>query len=125
MYRFSFRFCILFSVLLLSQSTLLFAQKDSLWLSNGNQIVGELKSMKQGVATVKTGYSKSDFKIKWEKVKAVTTETEFLITIKSGKRYNGFLQSDENGEIHILHTSDTLASVPKDYIVFLNVVKTN
>lgn len=125
MYRFSTRFCIIFSVLLLSQSTLLFAQKDSLWLSNGNQIVGELKSMKQGVATVKTGYSKSDFKIKWEKVKAVTTETEFLITIKSGKRYNGFLQSDENGAIHILHTSDTLASVPKNDIVFLDVVKTD
>lgn len=116
---------ILFLVLLLSQSISLFAQKDSLLLSNGNEIVGELKSMKQGVATVKTGYSKSDFKIKWEKIKTVNTETEFLITIKSGKRYNGFLQSDENGEIHILHTSDTLISVPKDHIVFLNVVKTD
>lgn len=112
-------------LLLLFQSSFVFAQNDSLLLSNGNKIFGEMKSMKQGVATVKTPYSKSDFKIKWGKVKTVHTETEFLITVKSGERYNGFLQSGEDDEIHILHASDTLASVPKEHIVFLDVVKTD
>lgn len=125
MYRFLTRLRFIFSVFLVSQSASIYAQKDTLLLTNANRIVGEMKSMKQGVATMKTEYSKSDFKIKWGKVKTVNTETEFLITIKSGERYNGFLQSDENGEIHILHASDTLVSVPKDHIVSLDVVKTD
>src|SRR5690625_2413534 len=110
--------------LILYQSLTGFAQNDTLLLSNGNKIVGELKSMKQGVATVKTDYSKTDFKIKWGKVKAVKTNSEYLITTKSGGRYNGFLQSGEGEEVYVLHVKDTLATVKIDEVVFLNLVKT-
>lgn len=125
MHSFSTRLRFIVLLLLLSQSASLFAQKDSLLLTNENKIVGELKSMKQGVATIKTAYSKSDFKIKWGKVKSVKTETEFLITTKLGERYNGSLQNGEEDEVYILHAKDTLATVKIEDIVFLNVVKTS
>lgn len=125
MYQFSAKISFAFLFLLLCQSYSSFAQSDSLVLSNGNRIVGEMKSMKQGVATIETDYSDSDFKIDWEKVKTVKTETEFLITVESGQRYNGSLRSRENDEVYILSATDTLDSVKKDHIVFLNEVKTD
>lgn len=120
MYRL-FILCFLF----LCHSLIGFAQNDTLKLSNGNKIVGEVKSMRQGVATVKTSYSKTDFKIKWGKVKAVKTEGEFLITTKSGGRYNGLLHSGIEEEVYILNAKDTLATVKIDDIVFLTIVKSS
>src|SRR5690554_4426067 len=121
MYRFLIRLRFIVLLLLICQSASLFAQKDSLLLTNQNRIIGELKSMNQGVATVKTAYSKSDFKIKWGKVKSVNTETEFLITTKLGKRYNGFLQSGAEDLVYIINAKDTLTTVKIEDIVFLNI----
>ncbi|WPR75258.1 DUF481 domain-containing protein [Algoriphagus sp. NG3] len=68
-------------------------QTDSLWLSNGNIIVGEIKSMDKGVLTIETDYSDSDFKITWNEVKKLTSTSKYLITLSNGKRYNGTLNS--------------------------------
>lgn len=107
------------------QSFIVFGQNDSLVLVNKDVIVGELKELKQGVATIETDYSKSDFKIEWEKVKTVRTETEFLINIEAGKRYNGYLKSVDDDKVFIVSTTDTLATVSMGDIVFLKEVKSD
>src|SRR4051794_6276378 len=87
----SLAFCILFS-------TVLKAQKDSLILSNGNVIVGEIKSLDKGVLTIETAYSKSDFTIEWSGVKEIYSSTSFLVTLKDGQRINGKVQSSDGGK---------------------------
>ncbi|MFV0482642.1 MAG: DUF481 domain-containing protein [Bacteroidales bacterium] len=44
--------------------------------------------------TYKTRYSKSDFSIKWDKVKELYTDRYFLITLQNGARYNAKLNTD-------------------------------
>ena len=38
------------------------AQNDTLYLNNGDMIVGDLKGMDRGVSTIEPSYSDSDFK---------------------------------------------------------------
>lgn len=112
-------------VFILCQANHLFAQNDSLVLKNGNTIVGELKEMTKGVTTFKTSYSSSDFKIKWKKVKTIKTQTEFLITVKSGNRYNGSLHGEIGNNISILNAKDTIVKIHHEDIVFLRQVKSS
>lgn len=77
------------------------AQKDSLVLSNGNVIVGEIKSMDKGVLVIETDYSKSDFNIEWSGIKEIYSSNRFLITLHDGRRINGSIKSTGSGGINI------------------------
>ncbi len=79
-----------------------FAQNDSLILINGDVIVGEFKDMDRGVIDVKTTYSKSDFKVKWEGIKEIYSETRFLITLSDGSRYNSTISSRKDEKVVII-----------------------
>ncbi|UZD21844.1 DUF481 domain-containing protein [Algoriphagus halophytocola] len=92
---------LLFCILVLASVSQTFAQVDSLLLSNGNLIVGEIKSMDQGVLTMETDYSDSDFKITWGEIRAIASQTNFLITLSSGRRFNGKLNSVDSANIRI------------------------
>lgn len=101
-----------------SQNTL--AQTDSLVLKNGNYMVGEAKAMDRNVLTFKTKYSDSDFKIKWNRVSEIYTDTYFLITLSNGGRYNGTLKSLEPGKIVIFTDEGQEVETPYYDIVFLD-----
>jgi len=103
----------------------LFAQTDSIVLKNNNTIVGELKSMNRGVATMETDYSDDDFKIEWGEIKTISTTSSFLINLKSGGRYNGKVESSGENTINIIRATDTIADIEKNNIVFLNAVKSS
>lgn len=106
--------------LLLANFNSIYAQNDSLLLENNNSIVGELKKMEKGVVTMKTAYSDSDFKIKWKEIKKISTKSEYLISIRKGKLYNGKLYSKVNDTVSIIKNKDTLLTVPIKNIVFLD-----
>ena len=92
----------LFLAIVISAVVNMQAQTDSLIMTNQNYIVGEVKTMDRGVLTVKTGYSDSDFKIEWDGIKEIYTDTYFLITLGDGSRYNGVLESVETGKVTII-----------------------
>lgn len=96
-----------------------YSQTDSLHIYTGEIIVGELKEMKENVATINTSYSESDFKIKWNTITRLNTKTQFLVSLSSGKHYSGQLVSRSNEKIGILSNTDTLAIVSPKNIVFL------
>lgn len=77
------------------------AQTDSLTLSNGNIIVGEIKSMDKGVLTIETDYSEADFKVTWSEIRKIASKTKYLITLSNGKRYNGTLNSIDSFKVEI------------------------
>lgn len=116
MIRFFFFSLLMFSV---AQS---FAQVDSLILTNGNIIVGELKEMDKGVLTIETDYSDSDFKIEWEGIKEIYSSTKFLITLSNGTRYNGPLKTSTEGVVIIDDYETGEEEVNLGEIVFLKSV---
>src|SRR5262245_60186785 len=102
------------------------SQKDSLVLNNKDIVVGEIKSMKNGVITIETDYSKSDFTIKWSKVKEIYSKNNFLITLKNGERINGSLQSIEEGKkLRLTSIENQATEAVMDDIVFLKGLKSS
>jgi len=68
--------------------------KDSIKLTNGNIIIGEIKSMDKSVLIFKTPYSDSDFKIKWHKVIEIYSDRVFIISLTDGQRIHSSINSD-------------------------------
>lgn len=64
-----------------------FSQKDTLVLTNGDRIFGDVKKLDRGVLNFGTPYSSGDLRIKWKKVESVTSVKKFLITARNGNRY--------------------------------------
>lgn len=113
---------ILSALLFLLFAMPLFSQKDSLVLSNGDILVGELKNMDRGVATIETDYSDSDFKIEWDGIIELFTDNEYLITLSDGSRFNGRLQSISPDSVNLITVDEGIFGVPMDQIVFLKEV---
>ena len=82
-----------FLFVILSVESLL-AANDTLLVSNGDVLVGEIKSMERGVLVMETDYSDSDFKIEWDNVIKFQSERNFIVTLSEGERYYGKIYSD-------------------------------
>ncbi|TFV92026.1 DUF481 domain-containing protein [Algoriphagus kandeliae] len=74
-----------------------FAQTDSLIFKNQDVIVGEIKSMNRGVIQIETDYSDSDFKIKWDELIYIKSDTRYLFSLRDGTRLNGKISTIEDG----------------------------
>ncbi len=107
-------------LLLLAFGNLSTAQTDSLVFRNGNYIVGEMKSMNQNVATVKTRYSDKDFNIKWHRITEIYTDTYFLLSLSNGDRYNGTIITTAPGRGIVLTDENDSIGVNLTDIVFLD-----
>ena len=78
------------------------SQNDSVVFTNGNYVVGEIKSLKQGVMQIETDYSDDDFTVDWEMIKYVKSEQIYLIVTSGGERYNGTIESSAAGESEVI-----------------------
>ena len=99
------------------------AQKDSLILSNGDIIVGEIKSMNQGVLIVETPYSDEDFRVKWIKITEVYSKTRYLITLRDGRRMNSIIVTKSPGVLVIEDEDGELEEINIHNLVFLKSLK--
>lgn len=103
---------------------LCFSQKDSIIFHNGNTMVGEIKSMTNGVLTIETPYSKNDFTIKWLEISQLYSQTRFLMTLHDGRRINGILSSvPEKNVVQISDSGATITEVKMEDIVFIKGIK--
>ncbi len=96
---------------------------DSLIFKNGNLMDGEIKSMDRGVAVVSTDYSDSDFKIEWNKIQKIHTQTEFFIALSDGRKFFGKIVSKDSVSVHIVTISDLIIECRLNDIVFLKPYK--
>ena len=108
------------SISLLLVAAGIYAQTDSLVFKSGTYMIGEVKTMDRGVVIVKTPYSDSDFKIEWNGVEEIYTDTYFLITLSNGSRYNGTLGMSETGKIIIITDDGKEVEATFKEIVFLD-----
>ena len=101
-----------------------FAAADSLVMKNGETLRGEIKSLDRNVLVFSTGYSSSDFKIKWQEVAEVYSDRIFLVTDASGKRYSGSINTDSTNHDHVLLGSGSeLVLLPVEKVVYIRPVK--
>jgi len=73
--------------------TVVFAQKDTLKLSNNDVLVGSIEKMDRSILTFSTSYDDSDFKIKWGEVLEITSHQRFIISLTDGDRHTSKIQS--------------------------------
>jgi len=111
---------ILLLFFLLSWLTNVSSQIDSLVFINGDDMVGEVKTMNRNVLKVKTKYSDKDFAIEWDGVKEIYTETYFLVSLSDGRRFNGSLRTVDDGKVAIVIYIGNPIVVDMEDIVYLD-----
>ena len=85
---------------------ILCAESDTLIVSRGVVLTGEIKSMKRNVLYMETDYSDSNFKIEWEKVREIYSSRNFVIFLSSNKKYYGKIRSDHSDKKLIIIRTD-------------------
>ena len=99
---------------------------DTILLSNGDEIVGEIKQMEKAIIQIETDYSDSDFMIDWDNVSALRSSSFFLINLQNGTIVNGNVNTDPADSTKVIIISDegnTFETSVRD-IVYLKSVKT-
>ena len=82
------------SILFVALFSILSAQNDSLIIDKNTILIGEIKEMENGVLTLKTKYSDSDFKIEWLKVTKIISSRKYRLILIDGTRLYGTIKSD-------------------------------
>jgi hypothetical protein len=107
---------------------ILCAESDTLIVSSGVVLTGEIKSMKRNVLYMETDYSDSDFKIEWEKVREIYSSRNFVIFLSSNKKYYGKIRSDySDKKMIIIRDADSLSRIIAELadIVYMDAVDTD
>ncbi len=68
--------------------------QDVVITTNGDKLVGEIKSVEKDVLTLETPYSDADFKIEWEDVVSLASDRQFLVETFDGRRVTGSMKPD-------------------------------
>lgn len=103
-------------------SAISMAQNDTIVSKNGDMLVGEIKSMKNGILVFETDYSDKDFNIEWDKVDRVFTYRTFLIVLSDGRRLNGSIVS-HSGTPSVVSISGASGSLLIDDLLEITMMK--
>jgi len=77
--------------------------QDTLYLSNGDVLHGEVKSLSKGVLLIETPYSDSEFAVEWLKITHFQSNRTFKIILSNGVRPTGIIEmTSDTGGIKIL-----------------------
>lgn len=107
-------------LILFSGSNLLFAQKDTLVMTNHEILIGEIETLQKGVLVVETDYSDKDFQVEWDKVAKIYSSNIFLITLANKTRLVGTIKTDpaDTSKV-IIHESGTDVSCLLTDVLFM------
>lgn len=106
------------SLIIISNS--LIAQ-DIVVLNNGDKIVGDFKSLENGVLEIEPDYSEANFLIDWESVVILKTQEMYIVHLASGDKLNGRIDL-ENGTVNITLEDSSTQTHPFLDIVYLKSV---
>ena len=76
--------------------------QDVVITTNGDRLVGEIKSVEKDVLTLETPYSDADFKIEWEDIVSIASDRQFLVETFDGRRVSGALKPDPAKKLVVL-----------------------
>ncbi len=115
----------IFLAFALLQVTLATAQRDTLVLSNGNMIIGEVKILDRGILAIETVYSDEDFKIEFNKVHEMIIQRNCLMLLTGGRRRYGKIRTIDKRLAEITTSNYGVENVPLNQIFGLQEVEDN
>ncbi len=96
-----------------------FAQPDTVYVSTGEILYGEIQSLDRNVLEFDTKYADSDFEIDWDEVTGISTSTVLTIFTKNGSRLNGTVRHDPSHKrIVKIDTGKGLTEMSLDDVVW-------
>ena len=96
-----------------------FAQADTVYISSGEILYGEIKSFDRNVLTFDTKYADSDFKIDWDEVTGLASSTVLTVYTTDGTRTTGtFRFNSENKRMTQIISEDGEITVSLDNIIW-------
>ncbi len=101
------------------------AQRDTLVLSNGNMIIGEVKILDRGILTIETIYSDEDFKIEFNKVHEMIIQRNCLMLLTGGRRRYGNIRTVDKRLAEITTSDHGVEQVPLNQLFVLQEVDDN
>jgi hypothetical protein len=93
---------------------------DRVVLSNGDELVGEIKGLSQGALVFKSDYMLSNMSVDWRMVMELTSQDEYYIKLASGLSTTGTIARRSDGSFVINQTlGGTMTTVWQDVIAIL------
>jgi hypothetical protein len=95
------------------------AQNDTLIMTNGEKLVGEIKSLQRGVMVIETDYSEKDFQVEWNKVEEIYSPNLFIIALSDGSRLNGTINSNpmDSARVFIYESGSVRSPLIRDVVM--------
>jgi len=96
----------------------LFSQDDKVYTSNGDVLVGEIKSMQRGVLIFDTDYADKKFEIEWNEIAGLSCSRTLLIYTTNGEKYRGGIKfiPDEGSKIQLQTIDENLTLTLNDIV---------
>lgn len=114
---------LLFGIMVIQSISTVVAQ-DTLKLSNGDALHGEIKSLNKSVLVIETDYSDADFKIEWKDVSEISSVRMFNIFLSSKEKfYTSFHSSTETGSVVLSPEGGGSREVKLNDIVIIDPIK--
>ncbi len=101
------------------------SQIDSLRFTNGNLMIGEIKSMNKGILIIETDYSENDFEIEWKKIAWLRTQSHFLIILENNTKYYSTIHSLNDSISRIIANNNQYLTCNTKDIVLLSAYENN
>jgi len=101
------------------------AQNDTIRLVSGDQLVGEIKVISEGVLKIETAYSDKDFSIEFNKVKKLVIQRKCLVLLTDNRRRFGYIRSIDTGTITITLDNNIKEEYAIAEIIMLKEVREN
>ncbi len=95
------------------------ARADTVVLTNGDRLTGEIQKLADGKLSLKTGYA-GDVQIDWKVVDQLTTDGAVEVETHAGKRYRGTIRSSSEG--FEITSADARKTVATPHVVGLSAV---
>ena len=93
-------------------------EKDTITISNGNIIIGEVVWMKENRLLVDVEYGHDDWEIKWNRVIGINTIEMFQVSLSNGSLYHGSLTTLSNADVVIItQDKDSIRCTIQDIVL--------
>lgn len=108
----------LLSLTALAAAPLAAAKTDRIQLSNGTEMIGEVKSLEHGELRVSTDYMHT-VRLDWQQVERVQSTLEFEVEVLDGARYFGKLAASEEDRVLVVTSAEEAVRLPYEQVLTL------
>ena len=107
------------SIFLILTTILSYSQNDTIHLSDGTFMVGEIKSLARGILTIETDCSENDFQVDADKIIGLNSSQNFIVILDDGQQFEGTINETDSAYIEIVFEDRSGVIVDLDKVIEL------